>query len=73
MKSKLMLRIQQRCCELSKTGIALSGVRLSRVRNLPLLHLMKLSDALDDETIGAANGEAWPSNIVDAILAVSDN
>lgn len=73
MKSKLVERIQRRFGELSEPGVVLDGARLRCIMNLPLLHLMKLADALDSETVGVAIGESWPSSIVDEILLTSDN
>jgi hypothetical protein len=73
MKARLMERIQKRFGELSDAGCALNGDRLRRVRNLPLLHLVKLSDALDGATVGASRGDSWPLSIVEAILVASDD
>ena len=73
MKSILLDRIQQRFSELSEWGCVLGGDQLRRVRNLPVLHLQKLSDALNAETVGMATDDSWPSSIVETILLVSDN
>lgn len=71
MKSRLIERIQQRYRELSEAGVVLDGDQLRRIRNLPLLHLMKLADALDAETIGIATQALWPSGVVETILLSS--
>lgn len=71
MKSKLLERIQKRYSELSEPGCVLEGDRLRRVRNLPLLHLMKLCDALEAETVGVPTHASWPSEVVEVILVSS--
>jgi hypothetical protein len=71
MKSRTVSRIVKRYSELSEAVSFLDGDRLKRVQNLPLLHLVKLADALDAEVVGHPTHTLWPSNIVDLALMSS--
>lgn len=71
MKSRTMERIVKRYSELSEVSLLLDDDRLRRVRNLPLLHLVKLADALEAEAVGFPTHRLWPLNIVDLALVSS--
>jgi hypothetical protein len=54
MKSRTIGRIVTRFDEISDAGCVLDGDRLRRVRDLPLLHMVKLADALEAEKVGVS-------------------